>query len=44
MNQYKFHSASFNEDARSRWCFNVVVAMEVEPTKGQDRIGALRKS
>src|SRR5690554_6915026 len=39
LNQYKFRSASFNEDARGRWYFNVVVDMEVEPSKGQDRIG-----
>ncbi|MDY7218816.1 transposase [Denitrificimonas sp. JX-1] len=39
LNQYKFRSASFNEDARGRWYFNVVVDVEVEPSKGQDRIG-----
>ena len=39
LSQYKFRSASFNEDARGRWYFNVVVDVEVEPTKGQDRIG-----
>ncbi|MDY7219160.1 transposase [Denitrificimonas sp. JX-1] len=39
LNQYKFRSASFNEDARGRWYFNVVVDVEVEPIKGQDRIG-----
>ena len=44
LSQYRFRSASFNEDARGRWYFNVVVGVEVEPTKGQDRIGALRKS
>ena len=39
LSQYKFRSASFNEDARGRWYFNVVVDVEVEPTKGQERIG-----
>ncbi|MDY7218583.1 transposase [Denitrificimonas sp. JX-1] len=39
MSQYRFRSSSFNEDARGRWYFNVVVDMEVEPSKGQDRIG-----
>src|SRR5690554_7627220 len=39
LSQYKLRSASFNEDARGRWYFNVVVDVEVEPIKGQDRIG-----
>ncbi|MDY7218941.1 zinc ribbon domain-containing protein [Denitrificimonas sp. JX-1] len=39
LSQYKFRSGSFNEDARGRWYFNVVVDVEVEPIKDQDRIG-----
>ncbi|MDY7219096.1 transposase [Denitrificimonas sp. JX-1] len=39
LSQYKFRSGSFNEDARGRWYFNVVVDMEVEPSQGQDRVG-----
>ena len=39
LSQYKFRSGSFNEDARGRWYFNVVVDVEVTPSVGQDRIG-----
>ena len=39
LSQYKFRSASFNEDARSRWYFNVVVDVQAEIPAGQDRIG-----
>jgi transposase len=39
LNQYKFRSASFNEDARGRWYFNVAVEVDVEVPKGQDKIG-----
>ncbi len=36
---YKFKSASFNEDARGRWYFNVAVEVEAEIPVGQDKIG-----
>ena len=36
---YKFRSASFNEDARGRWYFNVVVDHVEQPSMGQDKIG-----
>lgn len=39
LSQYKFRSASFNEDARGRWYFNVVVDVEAKIPKGQDKIG-----
>ncbi|XUO84648.1 transposase [Halomonas sp. KM007] len=39
LSQYKLRSASFNEDARGRWYFNVVVEIEVDPPAGQDKIG-----
>ncbi|HZJ93215.1 MAG TPA: transposase, partial [Thiopseudomonas sp.] len=39
LNQYKFRSGSFNEDARGRWYFNVVVDVEATTPAGQDRIG-----
>ena len=39
LSQYRFRSASFNEDARGRWYFNVVVEVEAEIPKGQDQIG-----
>ncbi|MDY0415643.1 MAG: transposase, partial [Pseudomonas sp.] len=39
LSQYKFRSASFNEDARGRWYFNVVVDVQAEIPTGQDRIG-----
>ena len=39
LSQYKFRSASFNEDARGRWYFNVVVDVQAEIPAGQDRIG-----
>ena len=35
----KFRAGCFTEDARGRWYFCAAVAIEVEPTKGQDRIG-----
>lgn len=34
LSQYKFRSGSFNEDARGRWYFNVVVSVEVEQSTG----------
>ncbi|MFK4136857.1 hypothetical protein ACI2KR_32025 [Pseudomonas luteola] len=36
---YKFRSVSFNEDARGRWYFNVVVEADVQPGLGQDAVG-----
>jgi len=39
LSQYRFRSASFNEDARGRWYFNVVVEVEAEIPIGQDAIG-----
>ncbi|WP_262927150.1 RNA-guided endonuclease InsQ/TnpB family protein [Phytohalomonas tamaricis] len=39
LSNYKFRSASFNEDARGRWYFNVVVDAEVKPSTGQGSIG-----
>lgn len=39
LSQHKFRSASFNEDARGRWYFNVVVEIEVASSKGTTAIG-----
>jgi len=39
LSQYKFRSASFNEDARGRWYFNVVVDAKDQPSKGQGKVG-----
>ena len=39
LSQYRFCSANFNEDARGRWYFNVVVDVEAITPAGQDRIG-----
>jgi len=39
LSQYTFRSACFNEDARGRWYFNVVVETQVEAPSGQDSIG-----
>lgn len=39
LSQYKFRSASFNEDARGRWYFNVVVDAEVKPSGGTAVVG-----
>ena len=36
---YKFRSASFNEDSRGRWYFNVVVEVEAKPTAGTSAVG-----
>jgi len=36
---YKFKSGSFNEDARGRWYFNVVVEVEAERSKGTASVG-----
>src|SRR5690554_5350594 len=39
LSKYKFRSASFNEDARGRWYFNVAIEVDVVVPKGQDKIG-----
>ncbi|WP_251048311.1 transposase [Halomonas sp. ISL-56] len=39
LSQYRFRSGSFNEDARGRWYFNVVVEVEVQPSAGQGAVG-----
>ncbi len=39
MHDYRFRSASFNEDARGRWYFNVVVTVETELSRGQASVG-----
>lgn len=39
LGQYKFRSASFNEDARGRWYFNVVVDVECQPSTGKTAVG-----
>ena len=36
---YTFRSASFNEDARGRWYFNVVVDVEVKSSSGTKAVG-----
>ena len=39
LSQYTFRSASFNEDARGRWYFNVVVDAPVEESSGTGAVG-----
>jgi IS605 OrfB family transposase len=39
LGEYRFKAGSFSEDARGRWYFNVVVEVDVEVPKGQDKIG-----
>lgn len=39
LSQYRFRAGSFNEDARGRWYFNVVVEVEVQPSVGQGAVG-----
>jgi len=39
LSQYKFRSGSFNEDARGRWYFNVVVEVDVQPNQAQGEVG-----
>jgi len=36
---YTFRSSSFNQDARGRWYFNVVVDVEREQSKGTESVG-----
>ena len=39
LSQYTFRSGSFNEDARGRWYFNVMVEVDAVVPNGQDCIG-----
>lgn len=39
LSDYKFRSASFSEDSRGRWYFNVVVDVETETSKGTKSVG-----
>ncbi len=39
LSQYRFRSGSFNEDARGRWYFNVVVSVEPKASTGTGSVG-----
>lgn len=39
LSQYQFRTASFNEDARGRWYFNVVVETELDQGAGKSAVG-----
>ncbi len=39
LSQYQFRTASFSEDAKGRWYFNVVVEVEVKPSAGTAAVG-----
>ena len=39
LNNYSFKSGSFNEDARGRWYFNVVVEIDVPQSIGKSSVG-----
>jgi len=39
LSQYRFRSASFSEDARGRWYFNVAVDVEQRQSKGTSSVG-----
>ncbi|MFT6904996.1 MAG: putative transposase [Oleiphilaceae bacterium] len=39
LSKYKFRSASFNEDSRGRWYFNVVVDVDAAQSKGTSAVG-----
>jgi IS605 OrfB family transposase len=39
LSQYAFKSGSFNEDARGRWYFNVVVEVDRQLSPGQSAVG-----
>lgn len=39
LSQYKFRSASFSEDSRGRWYFNVVVEVKENLSPGQGSVG-----
>jgi IS605 OrfB family transposase len=36
---YAFRSGSFSQDARGRWSLNIVVEVEIQPSKGRGQIG-----
>ena len=44
LSQYKVKTASFNEDSRGRWYFNVVVEVEAEQSKGTSAVGGCKES
>ncbi|MFB2351038.1 hypothetical protein, partial [Priestia megaterium] len=39
LSQYKFRSATFSEDSRGRWYFNVVVEVPAEQSLGSGSVG-----
>jgi len=39
LSKYKFKSGSFNEDARGRWYFNVIVEVVPQQSKGSGSVG-----
>lgn len=39
LSQYRFRTASFTEDARGRWYFNVVVGVDIQPGGGTGAVG-----
>lgn len=39
LSQYKFRSGCFNEDARGRWYFNIVVSYTPKKSTGQSAVG-----
>ena len=39
LSKYDFRNGTFSEDARGRWYFNVVVEVDAQIPKGQERIG-----
>lgn len=39
LSQYPFRTASFSEDSRGRWYFNVVIEMEAKPAQGVSAVG-----
>lgn len=39
LSNYEFRSASFNEDARGRWYFNVVIKADPTPSSGTSSVG-----
>lgn len=39
LDAHQFRAASFSEDARGRWYFNVAVEYEAEPSKGTTSVG-----
>jgi len=39
LSQYDFRSGSFSQDARGRWSLNIVVEVEIQPSRGRGQIG-----